>query len=96
MFKVFLLSPFIICVLFALFAPFISSHSVSLNELANAKIPPNLSYLFGTDLLGNDLFTQIAYALRISFFVGIMAAFLSVVLAIIYTLLARCFFMIFL
>lgn len=90
--KVLLFSPFIICVLFALFVPFISSHSVNLNELANARMSPNLSHFFGTDLLGNDLFTQIAYALRVSFFVGFVAAFMSIVLAIIYTLLARCFF----
>lgn len=60
----------------ALFAPLISSYDPNLVDLSKAKIAPNLSHIFGTDLLGRDVFTRILYALRVSLFVGIMAAFL--------------------
>ncbi|EAK9946436.1 ABC transporter permease [Campylobacter lari] len=75
----------------ALFAPLISSYDPNLVDLSKAKIAPNLSHIFGTDLLGRDVFTRILYALRVSLFVGIMAAFFSVLFACVYVFLTRFF-----
>ena len=88
----FILSPFLFCVLFALIVPFASPYSATLAELANAKIAPNFTHLFGTELLGRDLFTQIAYALRVSLFVGFVSAFFTLFLAVVFVLVARCSF----
>lgn len=87
-----ILSPFAFCVLFALIVPFVSPYNATFVELANAKIPPNLAHLFGTDLLGRDLFTQMAYALRVSLFVGFISAFFTLVIAVVFVLVARCSF----
>lgn len=86
------LAPLVFCLCFALFVPFFSPYDPLNSALESAKLAPSLAHLFGTDLLGRDLFTQIAYALRNSFFVGFISAFLTVILAILFVLLARCFF----
>ena len=76
--KLLMLSPLLFCLLFAIFVPLLSPYAAGFNELANAKMPPNLEHFFGTDLLGRDLFTQLAQGLRVSLFVGFVAAFMSV------------------
>ena len=90
--KILMLSPLLFCLLFAIFVPLLSPYAAGFNELANAKMPPNLEHFFGTDLLGRDLFTQLAQGLRVSLFVGFVAAFMSVVLGVLFVLLARSFF----
>ena len=90
--KIFLFAPLLFCVLFAIFVPFISPYSVNFSELTSAKIAPNSTHFFGTTLLGRDLFTQIAYGLRVSLFVGFVSAFISIVLSVVFVFIARCFF----
>ena len=72
--KLLLFVPLLFCLLFAIFVPLLSPYAAGFNELANAKMPPNLEHFFGTDLLGRDLFTQLAQGLRVSLFVGFVAA----------------------
>ena len=82
--KLLMLSPLLFCLLFAIFVPLLSPYAAGFNELAKAKMPPNLEHFFGTDLLGRDLFTQLAQGLRVSLFVGFVAAFMSVVLGVLF------------
>ncbi|WP_291950484.1 ABC transporter permease [Campylobacter sp.] len=81
----------ILSIFLALFAPFLSTHDPILIDLNTAKIPPNLTYIFGTDILGRDIFSRILYALRVSLFVGVSAAFLSIIFALIYVFISRFF-----
>ena len=47
-----------------------------------ARAPPSLKYLFGTDLLGNDVFSQVVYGAKSALFVGFGAAAIGMSLAI--------------
>ncbi|MVA98400.1 ABC transporter permease subunit [Nitratireductor sp. CAU 1489] len=57
----------------ALFADFIApfpEHRGAVVDFANFNKPPEWPYLFGTDLVGRDLFSRILYAYRISLLLG--------------------------
>lgn len=43
----------------------------------NALLPPSLSHIMGVNDLGIDVFSQVIYGLRTSFFIGIVAALTS-------------------
>lgn len=52
-------------------------------DLKHCSVPPNGEFLFGTDTMGRDIFSMIWYGGRISLTVGIGAAAISTVIAII-------------
>lgn len=57
----------------ALFADVIvpfPDHRGAVVDFLNANQPPGGGYLFGTDLVGRDLFSRIAYAYRLSLILG--------------------------
>ncbi len=89
--KIFILSPFFLCLFFALFYPLFSPYDIYINDLENAKLAPSLRHPFGTDILGRDLFTRIAYAFRTSLFVGFCSSLLVLFFALFYAFLARFF-----
>lgn len=62
-------------------------HRIGANFL-NKNMAPSLSHPFGTDWLGRDMFARTLKGLSLSFGVGILAAFLSVVIALALSLLA--------
>lgn len=85
--KVALISLIIIFLIFfaAIFAPLLAPFDP--NEqfkdgltLQGAPISPNSHYLFGTDLLGRDLFSRLIYGARTSLIVGILANGVAVLL----------------
>ncbi len=41
--------------------------------LEGAPLPPNATFIFGTDLLGRDLFTRILYGAQTSLIIGVVA-----------------------
>jgi ABC-type dipeptide/oligopeptide/nickel transport system permease subunit len=47
-----------------------------------ARVPPSLKYLFGTDYLGHDVFSQVVYGARSALYVGFGAAAIAMSLAI--------------
>ncbi|MFD1037531.1 ABC transporter permease [Virgibacillus byunsanensis] len=72
----FALSGLIIIILFILlgiFAPLISSYSYDEQNLVNRLEPPSEQHWLGTDDLGRDIFTRIAFGARISLKVGFFA-----------------------
>lgn len=60
-------------ILVAIFAPLFTSYSYDQQNLANRLHPPSKEYLLGTDHLGRDIFTRIAYGARVSLQVGFFA-----------------------
>lgn len=46
-----------------------------------ARTPPSSKYLFGTDYVGHDVFSQVVYGASSALFVGFAAAFITMVLA---------------
>jgi ABC-type dipeptide/oligopeptide/nickel transport system permease subunit len=47
-----------------------------------ARVPPSLKYLFGTDYLGHDVFSQVVYGARAALYVGFGSAAIAMSLAI--------------
>ena len=60
-------------VLLALFAPLITPYSYEAQVLDNRLLPPSSEHWLGTDDLGRDLFTRVAYGARLSLQVGFFA-----------------------
>lgn len=72
----FAIAGFIVIVFFillGLFAPFISPYGYADQNLVDRLQAPSATYWFGTDDLGRDIFTRIAYGARISIMVGFIA-----------------------
>lgn len=53
-------------------------------DLQHYNMAPNREFLFGTDALGRDIFSMIWYGGSISLLIGIVATFISTVLAILF------------
>ena len=70
-----------IVVLSALFADFIvpfPAHKGAVVDFSNFNQPPKWPYIFGTDLVGRDLFSRIVYAYRISLILAIVVLAIAV------------------
>ncbi len=64
-------------VLIAICAPLLASHDpAAISPLSRLK-PPSLDHLFGTDMLGRDIFSRVVYGARVSLTVGLVVAALS-------------------
>jgi peptide/nickel transport system permease protein len=59
--------------LIAIFAPFVATHDPGLINVKEALTAPSSEHLFGTDSLGRDIFSRMAYATRIALSIGILA-----------------------
>jgi len=62
-------------VLIAFFAPFIAphpKHAGPFTDFPNAKTPPGLEYIFGTDQIGRDILSRIIFGLRSSLLMGVV------------------------
>ena len=53
-------------------------------DLVHYNEAPGREFLFGTDTMGRDIFSMIWYGGRISLFIGVLATFISTVLAIVF------------
>jgi peptide/nickel transport system permease protein len=62
----------------AIFAPLISPYDPW--EPGMPFLPPSGTHPFGTNDIGQDIFSELVYGTRISLFVGFLAAFVSVVI----------------
>lgn len=70
-------------VLVALLAPLITRYDPLVQELANAFAGPSRSHWLGTDELGRDVFSRLAYGARVSLFAGFGSAVLALVLGVV-------------
>lgn len=80
----FSLSFLLLLFLAALFIPMLSPYSYADLQLELKNTPPSLRFWFGTDELGRDLFTRIWWGARISLFVGVMAAFIDLIIGVLW------------
>jgi oligopeptide transport system permease protein len=72
----------------ALVGPLLSPYTYYETHLPLKNSPPSAAFWFGSDELGRDLFTRIWWGARISLFVGITAAFIDLVVGVVYGSLA--------
>jgi peptide/nickel transport system permease protein len=73
----------IIMLVVGICAPLLAPYDYGKVDLASRLQAPSAEHIFGTDQFGRDLFSRIIYGARISMYVGLGAAALSVVGAII-------------
>ena len=71
-----------VVILTAIFAPFIATHDVTVQDLVNRFASPSADHWFGTDALGRDVFSRVVYGARISLQVGITVVLVSGVIGI--------------
>ncbi|MEY8843050.1 ABC transporter permease [Cribrihabitans sp. XS_ASV171] len=64
-------------VLMAVFAPLIATHDPATLNPAQRVRPPSAEALFGTDMLGRDIFSRCVYGARVSLIVGLGVALLA-------------------
>lgn len=71
-------------VVVALAAPVIAPHPVSELNLANRFLPPvfleggRWNYIFGTDQMGQDVFSRVLYGARVSIVIGLVSVLISI------------------
>src|SRR5688500_13642901 len=66
----------------AIFAPFIATHDVIVQDLSKRFASPSAEHWFGTDSLGRDVFSRVVFGARISLQVGITVVLVSGVVGI--------------
>ena len=71
---------FLCCLLAKVIAPFGSSEM----DTAAVSMAPGAVHIFGTDAMGRDLFSMLLYGGRASIYIGLMAAAVSTVIAVVY------------
>lgn len=64
-------------ILVAVFAPELSRHDPNENHLLVQLAPPSVTYWFGTDELGRDLFSRVIYGSRPSLLAGLLTVLLA-------------------
>lgn len=70
--------------LLAIFVPIFSQYGYAENNLSITNEAPSLTYWFGTDQLGRDIFVRVMYGARYSLIIGFVASFLNLFIGIIY------------
>jgi len=68
----------------AIICPMISKYTYYETKLHLKNLPPSIDFWFGTDELGRSIFTRIWWGARISLFVGITAAFIDMIIGVLY------------
>lgn len=71
-------------VLAAIFVPIFSKYDYAANDLSSTYLKPSAEHWFGTDNLGRDLFVRNFYGARYSLIIAVLAAFINLVIGVIY------------
>lgn len=69
-----------VLILLAIFSNFIAPYDPIVRVKEDALLSPSGAHLFGTDLLGRDIFSRVVYGSKISIVVGIVAVGISVII----------------
>ncbi len=82
----------VVVIFMAIFAPLIAPYDPVYDaDLMVAEESPSLSYIFGTDEHGRDIFSRVVYGARISLSVGIVTQLINSILGIVLGLIAGYF-----
>jgi len=69
---------------FAVFAPFVCKYEPNAIDIGNYLLSPSFEHWMGTDILGRDLFSRIAYGARISLSVGLVSVSIAVSIGVLF------------
>ncbi len=73
-----------IFIVFAIFGPMLSPYTYDGQNIDNRNALPSFEHPMGTDKMGRDIFVRIMYGARISLGVGFAAAFISLIIGVVY------------
>lgn len=68
-----------IIVFMAIFAPYVTKHDPTKQNIRNQLKPPSKDHWFGTDQFGRDTFSRVVYGARLSLRVGFLSIFFALV-----------------
>lgn len=74
----------IIMTLMAIFAPIFSRYTYDSQDYNSTCQFPNAAHIFGTDMLGRDIFVRVMYGARISLSIGIVASIINLTIGVLY------------
>ncbi|MED1793919.1 ABC transporter permease [Brevibacillus nitrificans] len=74
----------VVLIVAAIVVPFVTNNDYFTTDLAGKNKKPSVEHWFGTDDLGRDMFVRIWYGARISLEVGLAAAFIDLVIGVIW------------
>ena len=80
-----------VIVIMAIVAPMLSSFEYDIANVSQQSIEPNGKYIFGTDVLGRDLWVRVWQGTRISLFVALAAVIIDICFGMIYGLISGYF-----
>ena len=72
----------VLVTLAAIFAPLLATHAIDAQNLGTRLLPPSAEHWFGTDALGQDIYSRILFGARISLMVGVTVVSISGVIGI--------------
>ncbi len=72
----------VVLVLIAIFAPWIAPHPPDQIDANQILAAPSAQHLFGTDVLGRDVFSRVLYAFRVSLFVAVGSTILALLIGV--------------
>ncbi len=72
----------LVLLIVGILSPVISTHDVNRVEITAWFAPPSMEHFLGTDHLGRDIYSRIIFGARISVVVGLTAAAINVVVAV--------------
>jgi peptide/nickel transport system permease protein len=72
----------VLLVLVAIFEPFITPYDPFEQNLLNTTAPPSAEHLFGTDVLGRDMFSALVYGTRLAVIVGLGTMLMSLIVGV--------------
>jgi peptide/nickel transport system permease protein len=75
-------------VLAAIFAPLLTAYDPTAVDTTTGLSGPNPQHLFGTDLLGRDIFTRVVYGARIDLLIGFVGVAIPLVVGVVVGLVA--------
>ena len=81
----------VLIMLLAVFAPVVSKYSPSHINIKEALLAPSPGHLMGTDSLGRDIFSRLAYASRLALLIGFVAVGLAALIGVFFGALAGYF-----
>jgi peptide/nickel transport system permease protein len=70
----------VLLVLVAIFAPVIAPYEIDERDSGNFRAAPSSEHWFGTDTIGQDVFSRVVYGARVSLRIGIIATAMSLVI----------------
>jgi ABC-type dipeptide/oligopeptide/nickel transport systems, permease components len=71
-------------ILLAVLGPILSRYNYYSIDITQQNLMPSMKHWFGTDKFGRDIFVRICYGARVSLSIGFAAAFINLIIGIVY------------